>query len=223
MMRRTIARRLVQAKQTIPHFYLTMDVDASKLVALRGQLNTDLATLPTPAKLSFNDLIIKATAVALQRHPAVNAQFTEDALVYHHRIDISVAVALDDGLVTPVIRNADQKTPLEIASEVRALAERARARQLSTEEMTGGTFSISNLGMYGIEHFAAVINPPEGAILAVGGIRDEAVVENGKLVPGKRLKLTLSCDHRVIDGATGAEFLAGLRQVLENPSQIVLF
>ncbi|MFP6683100.1 MAG: 2-oxo acid dehydrogenase subunit E2, partial [Polyangiaceae bacterium] len=137
--------------------------------------------------------------------------------------DISVAVALEDGLVTPVVRSADLKSPLEIAKEVRDLAARARSRQLSTEEMTGGTFSISNLGMYGIEHFAAVINPPEGAILAVGAIRDEAVVRDGSLAPGKKLKLTLSCDHRVIDGATGAEFLAGLRRVLENPSQIVLF
>ncbi len=223
MMRRTIARRLVQAKQTIPHFYLTMDVDASKLVSLRKQLNDDLATMPEPAKLSYNDLIIKATAVALQRFPAVNAQYTEDAIIYHRRVDISVAVALEDGLVTPVVRSADLKSPLEIAKEVRDLAARARSRQLSTEEMTGGTFSISNLGMYGIEHFAAVINPPEGAILAVGAIRDEAVVQDGSLAPGKKLKLTLSCDHRVIDGATGAEFLAGLRRVLENPSQIVLF
>lgn len=223
MMRRTIAKRLVQAKQTIPHFYLTMDVDASKLVSLRRQLNSDLATMPEPAKLSYNDLIIKATAVALRRFPAVNAQYTEDAIIYHRRVDISVAVALEDGLVTPVVRNADLKSPLAIATEVRELATRARSRQLSTEEMTGGTFSISNLGMYGIEHFAAVINPPEGAILAVGAIRDEAVVQNGSLAPGKKLKLTLSCDHRVIDGATGAEFLAGLRSVLENPSQIVLF
>jgi pyruvate dehydrogenase E2 component (dihydrolipoamide acetyltransferase) len=223
MMRRTIAKRLVQAKQTIPHFYLTMDVDASKLVSLRRQLNSDLATMPEPAKLSYNDLIIKATAVALRRFPAVNAQYTEDAIIYHRRVDISVAVALEDGLVTPVVRNADLKSPLAIATEVRELAARARSRQLSTEEMTGGTFSISNLGMYGIEHFAAVINPPEGAILAVGAIRDEAVVQNGSLAPGKKLKLTLSCDHRVIDGATGAEFLAGLRSVLENPSQIVLF
>jgi pyruvate dehydrogenase E2 component (dihydrolipoamide acetyltransferase) len=233
MMRRTIERRLVEAKQTIPHFYLTMDTDAAKLVALRAQLNTDLAALPEPVKLgavklgavklSYNDLIIKATAIALQRFPAVNAQYTEEALIYHRRVDISVAVALEDGLVTPVIRDADLKSPLEIAREVRELAARARSRQLTTEEMTGGTFSISNLGMYGIEHFSAVINPPEGAILAVGAIRDEAVVQDGVLVAGKRLKLTLSCDHRVIDGATGAEFLAGLRQIIENPSQVVLF
>ncbi|MEZ4440321.1 MAG: pyruvate dehydrogenase complex dihydrolipoamide acetyltransferase [Polyangiaceae bacterium] len=222
MMRKTIARRLTESKQTVPHFYLTIDVDAGPLVALRKQLNADLAEAPTPVKVSFNDLVIKAAAIAIGRAPAVNAQFTETALVYHRRVDISVAVAVDEGLVTPVVRNADQKSVLAISQEVRDLAARARDKKLGVEEMTNGTFSISNLGMYGIDEFAAVINPPEGAILAVGSIRAEPVVKDGAVVPGHRMKLTLSCDHRVVDGAVGAEFLSALRSVLERPTQILV-
>jgi len=223
MMRRTIARRLTESKQTVPHFYLTIDVNAGALDALRRQLNSDLETAPEPIKISFNDLVLKAASVALVRVPAVNAQFTPEALVYHRRVDISVAVAIDDGLVTPVIRHADRKSVIELSREMRELAERARHKKLSPEEMTGGTFSLSNLGMYGIEEFAAVINPPEGAILAVGAVRAEPVVEGDRVVPGKRMKLTLSCDHRVVDGATGAEYLAALRKILEGPTQILAF
>ena len=223
MMRRTIARRLTESKQTVPHFYLTVDVNAGALDALRRQLNSDLETAPEPIKISFNDLVLKAAAVALVRVPAVNAQFTPEALVYHRRVDISVAVAIDDGLVTPVLRHADRKSVIELSREMRQLAERARNKKLSPEEMTGGTFSLSNLGMYGIEDFAAVINPPEGAILAVGAVRAEPVVEGDRVVPGKRMKLTLSCDHRVVDGATGAEYLAALRKILEGPTQILAF
>ncbi len=221
MMRKTIARRLTESKQTVPHFYLTIDVNAGPLVGLRQQLNADLGSLPEPPKVSFNDLVIKAVAVAITRSPAVNAQFSPEALIYHRRVDISVAVAVDEGLVTPVVRDADQKSVLAISREVRELAERARSKKLTPEEMTGGTFSISNLGMYGIDEFAAVINPPEGAILAVGGIRDEPVVSGGAVVPGKRMRMTLSCDHRVVDGAIGAAFLAELRKVLEGPTQIL--
>jgi pyruvate dehydrogenase E2 component (dihydrolipoamide acetyltransferase) len=223
MMRRTIARRLTESKQTVPHFYLTIDVDAGPLVRLRTQLNDDLATGPEPAKVSFNDLVLKALALAARRVPAVNAQFTPEALVYHQRVDVSMAVAVDEGLVTPVVRNADRKSVLEIALEARELARRAREKKLKPEEMTGGTISLSNLGMYGIDEFAAVINPPEGAILAVGAIRDEPVIEDGKVVPGKRMKLTLSCDHRVVDGAVGAEALAALRSILQAPTQILAF
>jgi pyruvate dehydrogenase E2 component (dihydrolipoyllysine-residue acetyltransferase) len=223
MMRKTIARRLTESKQTVPHFYLTIDVNAGALVDLRTQLNADLATLDPAPKVSFNDLVIKAAAIALVRVPTVNASFTPEALVYHHHVDISVAVAIDDGLVTPVVRAADRKNVLAIAREVRDLAGRAREKKLKPDEMSGGTFSVSNLGMFGIDEFAAVINPPEGAILAVGGIRAEPVVEDGDIVPGHRMKLTLSCDHRVVDGAVGAQYLAALRSILEAPTQILAY
>jgi len=223
MMRKTIARRLTESKQTVPHFYLTIDVDAGPLVALRKQLNTDLGQLDPPKKVSFNDFVVKAVAIAITRSPTVNATFTPDALVYHRRIDISVAVAVDEGLVTPVVRSADQKSLVQINEEVADLAGRARDKKLKLEEMSNGTFSISNLGMFGIDEFSAVINPPEGAILAVGGIRKEPVVLDGAVVPGQRMKMTLSCDHRVVDGAVGAAFLAELRKVLERPTQILAF
>ena len=228
-MRKIIARRLTQAKQTVPHFYLTIDVDAAELVAIRESVNRELAAgvqakngeAPKPEKISLNDMIIKAAATALVRVPECNAQFTEEAILVHRRVDISVAVAIPDGLVTPVVRNADQKTVVAIAREVRDLAARARAKKLKPEEMTDGTFSISNLGMFGIDAFSAVINPPEGAILAVGQARDEPVVKNGAVVAGKKLSVTLSCDHRVVDGAVGASFLAELRDLLERPMRIL--
>lgn len=230
-MRKTIARRLTQAKQTVPHFYLTIDVDAEELVALREDINKELAgaqekksngvDAPKPEKISLNDLIIKACATALVRVPECNAQYTDEAILVHKRVDISVAVAIPDGLVTPVLRNADQKSVVAIAREVRDLASRARAKKLKPEEMADGTFSISNLGMFGIDEFAAVINPPEGAILAVGQARDEPVVKGGEVRPGKKLAMTLSCDHRVVDGAVGAAFLAELRALLEHPMRIL--
>lgn len=222
MTRRTIARRLTESKQTVPHFYLTIDVDAGPLAELRNAVNHDLTQAPEPTKLSFNDFVLKACAIALERVPAVNAQFTPEALLFHRRVDISVAVAIDEGLVTPVVRNANKKGLVEIGREVRDLAGRARDRKLRLDEMTGGTFSVSNLGMYGIEQFAAVINPPEGAILAIGAIRSEPVVADGVVVPGKRMKMTLSCDHRVVDGAVGATFLAALRKIIEQPTQILI-
>ncbi len=231
MMRKTIARRLTESKQTVPHFYLSIDVNASELTALREKINAELAQPagkkhaaegePAPLKVSLNDLIVKASAIALVRVPECNATFTPEAILIHHRVDISVAVAIPDGLVTPVVRNADQKSVVAIATEVRELAARARAKKLKPEEMQGGTFSISNLGMFGIDSFAAVINPPEGAILAVGQVREVPVVANGEVVPGKRLALTLSCDHRVVDGAVGAAFLAELRALLERPMRVL--
>jgi len=230
MMRKTIARRLTEAKQTVPHFYLTIEVDAGELVALREDINEELAGAASkkgskegaPAlKVSLNDLLLKACAVGLLRVPACNAQFTPDAILFHRRVDISVAVAVPDGLVTPVVRNADQKTVVAIAEEVRDLAARARAKKLRPEEMMNGTFSISNLGMFGIDQFAAVINPPEGAILAIGQVRDAAVVRDGALAVGKTLTMTLSCDHRVVDGAVGAAFLAELRALVEHPMRIL--
>jgi pyruvate dehydrogenase E2 component (dihydrolipoamide acetyltransferase) len=233
MMRKTIARRLVESKRNVPHFYLTIDLDAGRLVTFREEINLELqdgvgargtsgADEVKPMKVSLNDLLIKACAVALVRVPECNAQFTPEAILVHRRVDISVAVAVPDGLVTPVIRNADAKSLLSVAKEVRELAGRARAKKLKPEEMSDGTFSISNLGMFGIDEFSAVINPPEGAILAVGQVRDVPVVSDGAVVAGKRLAMTLSCDHRVIDGAIGAAFLAELRNLLEHPMRVLL-
>jgi pyruvate dehydrogenase E2 component (dihydrolipoamide acetyltransferase) len=232
MMRKTIARRLTEAKQTIPHIYLTIDVDAEKIVLFREGINVELAgnASARPAKdgadapkdkISINDLVIKACAVALTRVPECNAQFSADAILVFKRIDISVAVAIPGGLVTPVVRNADAKSVVSIAREVRDLAGRARNKKLTPEEMANGTFSITNLGMFGIDSFSAVINPPESAILAVGRVREEPVVKDGRVAPGKRLAMTLSCDHRVIDGAIGAAFLGELRALIENPMRIL--
>ena len=219
-MRKTIARRLVESKQNVPHFYLTIDVDAGPLVDARARINADLEK--QKEKISLNDLLIKACAVALRRVPAVNSSFTPEALVHHQVVDISVAVAVPDGLLTPVVRDADQLGVLAISKAVRDLAARAKDKKLKPEEMTGGTFSISNLGMFGIEQFAAVINPPEGAILAVGVVREEPVVKDGAVVPGQRLRMTLSCDHRVVDGAVGAEFLAVLKRLVESPVTLLV-
>jgi pyruvate dehydrogenase E2 component (dihydrolipoamide acetyltransferase) len=231
-MRQTIARRLTESKATVPHFYLSIDVDASGLVKLREQINREIApqgkstqadgqTDAQALKVSFNDLLIKACAVALTHVPECNASFSPEAILVHKRVDISVAVAIPDGLVTPVVRHADQKSIVGIAREVRDLAARARARKLKPEEMADGTFSISNLGMFGIDQFAAVINPPEGAILAVGQVREVPVVSDGAVIAGKRLAMTLSCDHRVVDGAIGAAFLAELRRLVEHPLRVL--
>jgi pyruvate dehydrogenase E2 component (dihydrolipoamide acetyltransferase) len=231
MMRKTIARRLSEAKREIPHIYLTIDVDAAPISRLREQINADIAAsaprtdgdAKPPLKVSINDLVIKACAIALGRVPDCNASFTPEAIVVHRRVDISVAVAIPDGLITPVVRNADKKSIVAISQEVRELAGRAKAKKLRPEEITDGTFSISNLGMFGIDSFSAVINPPEGAILAVGRIRDEPVVWEGAVVAGQRLAMTLSCDHRVIDGAVGAKFLAELRSLIERPTQMLVY
>ncbi|MBW1831420.1 MAG: pyruvate dehydrogenase complex dihydrolipoamide acetyltransferase [Deltaproteobacteria bacterium] len=219
-MRRTIARRLTESMQTTPHYYLTIDVDIALLADARKAMNAELEA--AGKKVSLNDLIIKAAAIALRRVPEVNSSWMGKEIHYHQVVDISVAVAVDEGLMTPVIRDADRKGVMQIAEEVRDLAARARDKKLQLEEMTNGTFSISNLGMFGIEEFTAVINPPEGAILAVGTIRDEPVVEDGAIVPGKRMRFTMSCDHRVIDGATGASFMAALKTLLEAPPNMLL-
>ena len=212
MMRRTIAARLLEAKTTVPHFYLTADIDMDAAMEFREQV-----AQVHGAKLSVNDLVLKACALALRRVPEANASFSEEAIIQHARVDIGMAVAIDDGLITPVIRDADRKTIGQIGAEAREMAGRARDRKLKPEEYTGATFSVSNLGMMGIRDFAAIINPPEGAILAVGTVRKEPVVKDGKIVVGQRMSVTLSCDHRVIDGALGAKLLQAIVAILERP------
>ncbi len=216
-MRKTIARRLAESKFTSPHFYETIDIDMKQAIAAREQLNAI-----SDVKISFNDFVVKACAVALRRHPKVNVSWLDDVIRVNGSVNIAVAVAVEDGLLTPVIRNTDQKGLRQISAETKDLATRARDKKLQPEEWEGSTFTISNLGMYGIEEFTAIINPPNAAILAVGAIRDVPVVENGNVVPGKRMKVTLSSDHRVLDGATAAEFLSTLRHLLENPSIMLL-
>src|SRR6185312_449237 len=212
MMRRTIATRLLEAKTTVPHFYLTADVDMDAAMEFREQV-----AQVHGAKLSVNDLVLKACALAMRRVPEANASFSEEAIIQHARVDIGMAVAIEDGLITPVIRDADKKTIGQIATEAREMAKRARDRKLRPEEYTGATFSVSNLGMMGIRDFAAIINPPESGILAVGTVRKEPVVKDGKIVVGQRMSLTLSCDHRVVDGALGAKVLQAIVQILERP------
>jgi pyruvate dehydrogenase E2 component (dihydrolipoamide acetyltransferase) len=216
--RRISAQRLTESAAA-PHFYLTSVVNAEPLLAVRTQLNEQLSD--SGAKVSVTDLLVRACAVALKTHPQVNASWGGDHLVRHARINIGVAVALEDGLIVPVIRDADRKRLSEIAAEAHALAQRARAGKLTPDEFSHGTFTISNLGMFGIDHFTAVINPPEAAILAVGAAREEAVVRDGQLVVGTTMKLTLSIDHRVLDGATAAGFLQDLVGLVERPLRIL--
>lgn len=222
-MRKTIARRLAQSKFSAPHFYLTLDVDMERAIAVRQQINA-LAEAREQPKISFNDLITKACAVSLRHHPQVNASYLEEQgeIRQYHAVHIGIAVAIDDGLVTPVIRDADRKGLAGLAEETRTLATRARDRKLQPDEMAGATFTTSNLGMFGIEDFTAIINPPNACILAIGAIRDVPVVKDGAVVPGKRMRLTLSCDHRVVDGATGARFLQTLQSYLEEPLNLLL-
>ncbi|MEU8121421.1 dihydrolipoamide acetyltransferase family protein [Spirillospora sp. NPDC049024] len=215
--RKVAARRLTESKREAPHFYLNREVDAEALLAFRATLNEALA----PAKVSVNDLVVKAVATALREHPAVNVSYTEENLLFHKRVHVGVAVAVEDGLVVPVVRDADRKSVSEIGRETRELAGKARDGKLSAREMSGGTFSVSNLGMFGVDSFSAVINPPEAAILAVGAVRDEPVVRDGQVVPGKRMAVTLSVDHRATDGATAARFLARLAELLQKPLLIV--
>ena len=222
-MRKTISRRLSQSKFTAPHFYLTVDIDMAQAIAARKRLN-EMAEAQDRARISFNDLITKACAVALKQHPKANSSYLADEgeIRYYNQVHVGIAVAIDAGLITPIIRNADQKGLAQIAEETRELAGRARDRELQPEEFEGSTFTTTNLGMFGIEEFTGIINPPNACILAIGGIRDEAVVEDGEVVPGKRMKVTLSCDHRIVDGATGAEFLNTVQGYLEDPMSMLL-
>jgi len=213
-MRKVIATRLVQSKAPVPHFYLAIEVNMQRVKELRESANL----LDPELKLSYNDVILKACAAALRQNPEVNASFQGESIRYHHRVHLGMAVATDGGgLITPVLRNADTKNLAEVSRESKDLAARARTRKLLPDEYTGSTFSISNLGMMGIDEFSAVINPPEGAILAVGAVVEKPVVVDGRVEAGLRCRLTLSCDHRVVDGAIGAKFLQSLKQILENP------
>lgn len=217
-MRRTIAKRLVTSLGPIPHFFLTVEIEMDRAADMRAAINA----LEPELKLSINDIIIKVAAAALVQHPQVNASFQDKAVRYYDHADIGVAVAIEDGLITPIIRAANQKSLSQIASEVRDLADRARNRKLRPEEYMGATFSISNLGMFGIDEFTAVINPPEGAILAVGAMAPKPVVRDNQVVVRQMMHVTMSCDHRVIDGATGAKFLQTFKKILENPLFLVV-
>ncbi|MEQ8965172.1 MAG: pyruvate dehydrogenase complex dihydrolipoamide acetyltransferase [Azospirillaceae bacterium] len=219
-MRRTIARRLTESKQTVPHFYLTIDCRLEKLLAARKELNARGEA--DGIKLSVNDMIIKAAAVALKKVPAANAAWTDEAILLFDRVDISVAVATPSGLITPIVKDAANKGLGQISGEVKDLATRARDGKLKPEEYQGGTFSVSNLGMYGIREFAAIINPPQGSILAVGQGEQRPVVEDGALAVGTVMSCTLSVDHRVVDGAVGAEYLAAFKKLIEDPMSMLL-
>lgn len=217
MMRKTIAKRLSESKFTAPHFYLKISVDMRNAMEARKEIKAAF-----DMKFSFNDLVIKACAMALRKHPNINASWLGDIIRYHADINIGMAVAVDEGLVVPVIKHADQLGLSEISASARSFVDKARNRQLSSEEMQGNTFSISNLGMMGIDEFTAIVNPPDACILAVGAIRPELALEEGELVEKQMMKLTLSCDHRVVDGAVGAAFLATLKGHLENPVSMLL-
>jgi pyruvate dehydrogenase E2 component (dihydrolipoamide acetyltransferase) len=216
--RKTIAKRLSQSLAPVPHFFLTTEIDMERAWDAREALNQ----LDTGHRVSFNDIMVKFVALALTRHPDCNAWWMDDRIRYFGDVHIGMAVAVEDGLITPVIRNAHTKGLREIAAESKDLAERARSRKLKPDEYTGSTFSLSNLGMFDIDQFTAIINPPEAGILAVGSIVQQPVVHGGQVVPRRRMRVTMSCDHRVIDGATGARFLQTLKQTLENPLTMVL-
>jgi pyruvate dehydrogenase E2 component (dihydrolipoamide acetyltransferase) len=216
-MRKTIARRLAESKFTAPHFYLTMEIDMDNAMAARKAIN-DSGT----AKVSFNDMVVKACAMALRQHPKVNSSWRGDTIRYNEHVHIGVAVAVDEGLLVPVVRFANEKGLSQIGAEVKSFAEKAKSKKLQPSDWEGNTFTISNLGMFGIEEFTAIINPPDACILAVGGIKAVPVVKNGAVVPGNVMKVTLSCDHRVVDGASGAAFLQTLKAFLENPVMMLV-
>ncbi|HUF25196.1 MAG TPA: pyruvate dehydrogenase complex dihydrolipoamide acetyltransferase [Vicinamibacterales bacterium] len=215
--RKTIARRLAESIGPVPTFYLTAELDVERVAEMREAM----IELGDQYKVSFNDIVLKAAATALQQHPEVNAHWLGDKMRYFNRVHVGMAVAVEDGLITPVIFDADRKGLADISREARELAKRARDRKLKPEEYTGATFSVSNLGMFGIEHFTAIINPPEAAILAIGGVEERVVAVDGAPAIRKRMTVTMSCDHRVIDGATGAKFLQTLRRLIENPLMLV--
>jgi pyruvate dehydrogenase E2 component (dihydrolipoamide acetyltransferase) len=216
-MRKIIAKRLAESLFTAPHFYLTMSIDMDKAVASRAQINET-----SPVKISFNDMVLKAVAISLKKHPAVNSSWLGDTIRTNHHVNIGVAVAVEDGLLVPVVRFADGKGLAQIATEVKDFAIRAKNKKLQPADWEGSTFTISNLGMFGIDEFTAIINPPDSCILAIGAIQQIPVVKNGAVVPGNIMKVTLSCDHRVVDGATGSAFLQTLKSLLEEPLRMLV-
>lgn len=216
-MRKTIAKRLSESKFTSPHFYLTVEIDMAKTMEARKDINKDESV-----RISYNDFVVKAAAAALRKHPKVNASWNGDTITYHSHINIGVAVAVDEGLLVPVINNTDAKSLSMINAEVKELATKARNKKLSLNEMQGNTFTISNLGMFGIEEFTAIINPPDACILAVGGIIQKPVVKDGNIVVGNMMKVTLSSDHRIVDGVVGAQFLNTFKSFMENPIRIIV-
>jgi pyruvate dehydrogenase E2 component (dihydrolipoamide acetyltransferase) len=219
-MQRAVARRMAESKATVPHFYLEVEVDMGRATSFRAELNAALSDVGE--KVSVNDFIIRACALALVDNRQFHRSFAGDRMVYHPHADIGVAVALDDGLVVPVVRAAETKSLREIAREARDLASRARSGQIKQPEIENATFTISNLGMLDVEEFSAIINPPEGAILAVGSMLEKAVVVDGALAVGRRMKMTISCDHRVMDGAMGARFLQDVKRLLEEPLRLLV-
>ena len=216
-MRKTISKRLAESKFTAPHFYLTMEIDMDNCIEGRKKINES-----SDIKISFNDIILKACAVALRKHPMVNSSFLGDKIRINHHVHIGVAVAVDEGLLVPVIRFADNKSLSHISSEVKSLAGKAKSKQLQPSEWEGNTFTISNLGMFGIDEFTAIINPNDSCILAVGGIKNTPVIKGEEIVPGNLMKVTLSCDHRIVDGATGSSFLKTLKELIEDPIKILV-
>ncbi len=216
-MRKAIARRLSESKFSAPHFYLTMEINMDKAIEARKSMNEI-----SPVKISFNDMVVKATAAALRKHPAVNVSWGEDHLIQHDHIHIGVAVAIPDGLIVPVVKFADNKTLSHISAEVKELAQKAKDKKLQPEEFSGNTFTISNLGMFGIEEFTAIVNPPDACIMAVSGIKETVIVKNGEMKPGNVMKVTMSCDHRAVDGAVGAAFLVTFKELLEDPVRILI-
>jgi pyruvate dehydrogenase E2 component (dihydrolipoamide acetyltransferase) len=211
-MRKTIANRLSQSKFSSPHFYLTAEIDVENLMNLRSSVNKNLDT-----KISYNDIIIKAVAFSLTKHPNINISWSEDHIIFNEKINIGVAIAVEEGLLVPVIRNVDNKNILDISNEIKEFAERAKMKKIGLDELSGNTFTVSNLGMFGIDEFTAIINPPDACILAVGAIKQKPVVKDNKVIVGHTMKVTLSSDHRLVDGAEGAKFLKTLRTVLESP------
>ena len=216
-MRKTIARRLAESKFTAPHFYLTLDIDMDAAIATRKSLNS-----LDGVKVSFNDMVVKSVAMALRKHPAVNSAWMGDFIRRNEHVNIGVAVAVEDGLLVPVVRFADGKGLTQISAEVREYAQKAKDKKLQPADWEGNTFTISNLGMFGIESFTAIVNPPDACILAIGGIKEVPVVKNGQVVPGNVMKVTLSCDHRVVDGASGAAFLQTFKTYMEQPAAMLL-
>ncbi len=216
-MRKTIARRLAESKFSAPHFYITMEINMDKAMEARVSINEI-----SPVKVSFNDMVVKAVAASLKKHPAINSSWLGDKIRYNHHVHIGIAVAVEDGLLVPVVRFADSKSLSQISGEIKELGAKAKNKQLQPADWAGNTFTISNLGMFGVDEFTAIVNPPDACILAVGGIKQTAIVKNGQLVVGNIMKVTLSCDHRVVDGASGAAFLQTLKSLLEDPVRILV-